>query len=427
MKLAINWFVPLFTGITLLVLGACAPAAAPNPTAAPAKPTESKPAATTAPAAKPAESKPAPTVAPAKPAEQPATKPAAQQPATKPTAKPAAPTQDVSFQGKTITILMPYTAGGSLDIMARQFLPFFEKHLPGNPTVIAQNMPGAGGILGENWFHNVAPKDGTFILLDCCLIDHTLLNRQETQYDLAKLQWLGAVSETRIAFVSSKLGVKDAKELMGVGKRLLVGDLSPDSTRLIQARLFLNLLGVDHKPVTGFGSSADSRAAMRRGEIDMTQDSLSGYYTGVVPMVQEGVVVPVAQQGAIIGGQRTRDPRLPELVTYNEALLSLKGESVKESPDYKALDLLYQWNGGFTRGFAYGPGVPENVALAVRDAVGRMLSDPALRDTYKKSVGFDLVSLTGDETQKVVEGVLSLVGNNPQALERIKQLATEGS
>jgi hypothetical protein len=147
---------PLFVGLIALsvLLAACAPAAAPAPTPAPPKPEAAKPAA-----AQP----------PAKPAPQPAAKPADKlaQPAAKAEPKPAEKidVQAVAdfYRGKTVRIIVGAAPGGGFDTYARAVARHIGRHIPGNPSVIVENMPGAGSLIAANHVYNVAPKDGTVI------------------------------------------------------------------------------------------------------------------------------------------------------------------------------------------------------------------------------------------------------------------------
>ena len=257
---------------------------------------------------------------------------------------------DVSFKGKTVAILIPYSVGGAADIMARQMLPFIGKQIPGNPTAIIKNMPGGGGIVGENWVYNSAPADGTVIGQFSTSVTDTIFKPGKVKFELAKLQWLGGVRETTVTFVSKDLGITKGTELGAVKKKLFFGTTSIQSPRSMIPRLLLKILGKDHKLVTGYGSSGDMRAAIRRGELNMTNDSQSGYFAAVLPMVEEGAVVPIAQEGTVQDGKIIRDPRLPDLPTYYEIVLELKGESIRKDPNYRAMELL-AYLGGVRRGW----------------------------------------------------------------------------
>ena len=329
---------------------------------------------------------------------------------------------DVSFKGKTVSILIPYTVGGAADIMARQMLPFMEKQIPGKPTVIIKNMPGGGGIVGENWVYNSAPQNGTVIGQFSTAVTDTIFKPEKTKYDLAKLRWLGGVRETTVAFMSKDLGITQGIELANVKQKIFLGTSSLQSTRSMLPRLFMRILGIDHKVVTGYGSSGDMRAAIRRGELNVTNDSQSGYFAAVLPMVEEGVVIPIAQEGTVKDGKIVRDPRLPDLPTYFELLLQIKGDAVKKTPDYRAMELL-AFMAGVRRGWVYAPGVSNQVFDTMAASFDRFLKDPEMIAHFQKAIGFKLVSLNAQGAQAIVDKVVKLQKKDPESLAILEELA----
>lgn len=327
-----------------------------------------------------------------------------------------------SFAGKTITILIPYTVGGAADIMARVMLPFMAKHFPGNPTVIINNMPGGGGLLGENWVYNAAPKDGSVIGQMSTLLIDAILLPDKVKFDVDKFRWLGGVGETTVAFIHAKLGVKTAEELPRLGQKLFFGESSLQSSRGMFTRLLLKMLGVNHKVITGYGSSGDMRAAIRRGELNITVDSLSGYSQAVVPMVKEGLVVPLAQAGSVHEGKVIRDPRLPDVPTYTEILIKLKGEAIREKIEFRALELLVR-TGGVQRGWVYVAGVPDETFHAMAAAFEKFLNDPDMRKAFEKAIGFEPFVLNAVQAQQNADSVVDVVKKDPGAVEVLKELA----
>jgi len=306
--------------------------------------------------------------------------------------------------------------------MARQMVPFMEKHIPGNPTVIIKNMPGGGGIVGENWVYHSAPKDGTVIGQFSTAFNDVMFKPDKAKFDLAKLHWLGGVRETTVTFVSKDLGVANANEFAKVKQRIFIGVNSIQSPRGMLPRLFMQLLEMDHKVVTGYGSSGDMRAAMQRGELNMTNDSQSGYFAAVLPMVEQGVIVPIAQEGTIVDGKIVRDPRLPDLPTYTEVLLKLKGDAIKQTTEFRAIELLLLM-GGIRRGWVYAPGVPKDVFDTMATALDRFLKDPAMLAHFKKAIGFDLEALNASQAQTIADSVVKIMQKDPQAVALLKKLA----
>lgn len=328
----------------------------------------------------------------------------------------------VSFEGKTVAILIPYSVGGAADIMARQMLPFIGKQIPGNPTTIIKNMPGGGGIVGENWVYNSAPADGTVIGQFSTSVTDSIFKPDKVKFDLDKLQWLGGVRETTVTFVSKDLGITRGSELAGLDEKLFFGTTSIQSPRSMLPRLLLRILGKDHKLVTGYGSSGDMRAAIRRGELNMTNDSQSGYFAAVLPMVREGAVVPIAQEGTVQDGKIVRDPRLPDLPTYYEIVLEAKGESIRKHPDYRAMELL-AYLSGVRRGWVYAARVPKDVFAAMAASFDRFLKDPEMAAHFEKAIGFELVSLNAPQAQAIIDRVVEIRQRDPEAIEVLKAMA----
>ncbi len=328
----------------------------------------------------------------------------------------------VSFEGKTVAILIPYSVGGAADIMARQMLPFIGRQIPGNPTTIIKNMPGGGGIVGENWVYNSAPADGTIIGQFSTSVTDTIFKPAKVKFELDKLQWLGGVRETTVTFVSRDLGITRGAEMAGLGKKIFFGTTSIQSPRSMIPRLFLKILGQDHRLVTGYGSSGDMRAAIRRGELNMTNDSQSGYFAAVLPMVEDGAVVPVAQEGTVQDGRIVRDPRLPDLPTYYEIVLKLKGESIRKEPDYRAMELL-AYLGGVRRGWVYAARVPGDVFDTMAASFDRFLKDKEMIAHFRKAIGFRLVSLNAPQARAIIDKVVEIRKRDPEALEILKAMA----
>ncbi len=328
----------------------------------------------------------------------------------------------VSFAGKTVTILVPYTVGGGADIKARQVAPFMGKHLPGEPAVIVQNMPGGAGLVGMNWFYNAAPKDGTVLSqwVFTGAVYQTLFSPDQVKYDMAKLRWLGGISDASVAFVHTSLGIKSAEELPGVAQKIFMGDTGPEAGRSISARLFLRLLEKEFQFVSGYGSSSDARAAIRRGELNMTSDVLAGYFQAVKPMVEEGVVVPLAQTGIFQDGKVVRDPRVPDIPTYTELLVKLKGEAVQQTPEFRAIVLLAAI-AVMVDGWVYMPGVPEATFATMAQAFDRMLADPELEKTIEESTGLRPRFLSRPQAQQIADSVGQLLEKDSEAVETVRR------
>lgn len=260
----------LVPALALLLAVACAPAAPPSPTSAPARPpaTEApaKPAPTTAPAAPAkAESKPAPTAAPARPTEK---------PAAKPTEKPAAPAEaDVQraadfYRGATVRIIVGFSAGGLADTYSRAIVPLLSESIPGRPTVIVENRPGAGSLVAANAVYNTEAKDGTVIgAVETGVVQQQAVGGPGVQFDAARMQVIGSAGKgTAACLVRTDTGIKTIQE--AIGKELNIGTTgTANSTYLAPAALNI-VLGTKFKLLSGYGSLANARLALESKEVD---------------------------------------------------------------------------------------------------------------------------------------------------------------
>ena len=175
-----------------------------------------------------------------------------------------------SLAGKTVQMIIGFGPGGGYDMWGRTVGRHIGKHLPGNPTVVPQNMPGAGSFLAANNIYNIAAKDGTvmgIIARDAPL--GPITGASGARFDPTKLTWLGTpTTETNvcIAFNTPSLKVKTLKDLYR--SDLVVGDTGVGTGTHAYPKALNALLGTKFKIISGFPSSSDVFLAMERGEVD---------------------------------------------------------------------------------------------------------------------------------------------------------------
>src|SRR5215208_4453235 len=174
------------------------------------------------------------------------------------------------YRGKTVRIIVGFSAGGGYDAYSRVIGRHLQKHIPGNPSIIVDNMAGAGSIILANHMYNAAPKDGTVIgNFSGQIILEQLIANPAVQYDLAKFRYLGVpIGETYLLLVTRKPGVTKFDELVGAkAKQITVGGI-PGSTVEQGPLLMRDLLGANIKVVSNYKGTSDVRLAMESGEID---------------------------------------------------------------------------------------------------------------------------------------------------------------
>jgi len=346
-------------------------------------------------------------------------------PAAAPGAAPAPAARSLPldyFAGKTLTLLVGFSPGGPSDVFARQVAQYLKQHVPGNPTVIVDHKPGAGGIVAINYLYSVSKRDGLTIGAFGLMEDRQIMQADGVQYDAGQFQWLGGAVETQVGFVHPSLGVRTAPDLSKPTRDLVVGGLTPESSKDTGTRTFFNLMGVPYKYVTGYPGNADARLAFQRGEITFFEESLTGWVTGIVPLVEQGTAVSLFQRGIPRAGVLVRDPRVPDIQTYLDAAVEVRGESVRQTVEYRALDFSSRM-GAMQRSLVYPPGVAPEVVEVMRKALAETFADEEFQATSQKQFGFQAEFVPGLEAAEMSTQLLKLATEDREAVEYLKQLA----
>src|SRR5262249_15970043 len=228
------------------------------------------------------------------------------------TAAQAQPGEPFSAR-KTITISIGYTAGGSYDLYGRLIARHLGKHLPGMPTVIAQNMPGAGSLKAANYLYEVAPKDGTAlgVVVESAALEQALSN-PAVQYDAAKFTYLGRVATSNNIWMqwhTSKVqSIEDSKHfessLAGTGPGSLAETVPPRLNALA---------GTKFKPVSGYPASTQAMLAMERGEVEGASSSWAAVSVARKDWLREKKIRIILQSTPERTAEIPDAPALPEI------------------------------------------------------------------------------------------------------------------
>ena len=170
------------------------------------------------------------------------------------------------YRGKQINILVGSAPGGGYDLYARHLARYFGKHVPGNPDIVVQNMPGAGGLVVANHLFNRAPRDGATIgHIQGPLTIRQIADSKNALYDMRRFGWLGSANDSsNVCVFSPKLNIKTARDLQA--REIVIGG-SGGSTTYVPS--FLNAVaGTKFKIIAGYKSTADLTVAVERGEVD---------------------------------------------------------------------------------------------------------------------------------------------------------------
>ena len=263
--------------------------------------------------------------------------------------------------GKAVTMIIGFGVGGGYDMWGRMVAGHIGKHLPGNPTVTPQNMPGAGSYRAANYIYNVAPKDGTamaVIARDAAL--GPLTGEPGAQFDATKFSWLGTpATETNVCIAYNTAAVKTAHDL--TERELIVGDNGP-GTGTHSYPLALNaILGMKFKLVGGYPSSADVFLAMERGEVQGICESLDSIKARRPDWIAQGTVAVLFQGGSKPNPDLKNVPFVVDLAQTPE--------------DRQAIAFLYAGQ-GIGRPFVAPPGLPPDQLKLLRGAFDATMKDP---------------------------------------------------
>jgi len=325
------------------------------------------------------------------------------------------------YEGKTIRILAGFAPGGSIDARARVFARNLPKWIPGAPTIIVQNMTGAGGVVAANYTYSVAKPNGLTILhFPSSTVMNTFLRAGKVKYDIRKMPFLWVQPDSWVTVVMPKTsGVKSVQDLAQVSRPVVAAGTGVTSLRSLRPKVAMNLFGAKHKWVTGYRGTTGLIAAAERGEIDLMEMPLASYFRLVKPMVKEGRAVVLFQTGLLTPeGKFVRSPLLTDVPTLAEVL----PKDRQIGPAWEA------WKAAvapqsFQGAVAIGPNVPAERAAILSKAFGDMTRDPKYRKEYERAVQVPADAKTGGEANAAVQaGLKQLFEQYNEGVEYLKKL-----
>jgi tripartite-type tricarboxylate transporter receptor subunit TctC len=319
--------------------------------------------------------------------------------------QPAEAQQEPFFKDKTIRIIVGSAPGGGYDAYARLVSDHMRRHIPGNPQVIVQNMPGAGSLVAMNHIANVAAKDGTVIgAVNAAMTTLPLLKPDLAKFDPRKMNWLGStLREFHIGLVRSDSPVKVITDTQKI-EIPVAGTGGSTSSYPVIANAILK---TKFKVVQGYQGTAQGMLAMERGEVD----GLIGITWASIKATQSAALrdgkLQVLAQFAL-----RKHPELPNV--------PLALDLAKTPEDQAAMRLVFS-SQEVGRPWVAPEGVPPQTVAILRKAFDDTMTDPAfIADAAKRKL--DLEPTPGTEIQAVVEDIYK---TPPAVVERIKPFLAE--
>lgn len=331
-------------------------------------------------------------------------------PTTAPTAAPS-PTEDpvaAFYAGKTVKIIVGYTPGGGYDAYARTLSAHIGKHIPGNPTVIVENMPGAGSMKSLNYIYSAAPKDGTvFGTFGRGLPEAELRGDEGAQFKSKELTWLGSMNEeVSVCVVRTDTGIKTLQDAME--KTVTVGATGPNDDTGFFPRILNALVGTKFDLKTGYPGGSDVLLAMERGEV---MGRCGWSWSSVVSTKQQWITdkyVTILTQMSL-----NKHPDIPKEVP-------LATEFVKNPDDKLLLEVIFARQ-AIGRPYAAPPGLPAERAKALQDAFEKTLKDPAFLEDAKKAKQ-EINPANAAAVKAIIDKIFS---TSPALVAKLKEIAAE--
>jgi len=303
------------------------------------------------------------------------------------------------YRGKTLTIVVGFTPGGGFDINARLLARHIGRHIPGNPTIVVQNMPGAAGLNSAQYLDTAAPRDGTVIdIFNFGNIGDSKLMSDKITTDFRKFQWIGSIAQDlTVCYVWHAFGSRNLAEL----KARSVGRTGIGSSSDLNQRILKNIFGVRIQQISGYPGSAEERMAVERGETDGN----CGAWSNIPAEWIEGrKIVPIVRSAAVV------PPDLPNDVPYSADIAPSERER-------QVIKLLVA-SGQIGRPFIASAAVPADRIRALRDAFNATVKDPQFIAEALK-LRQPLSPKSGEEALRVVEEIYAAPDDVVQAARAI--------
>jgi tripartite-type tricarboxylate transporter receptor subunit TctC len=319
------------------------------------------------------------------------------------------------YKGRQVKLVIGSNTGGAYDFYGRLLAAHLGRHIPGHPTIVPSNMPGASGIQSATYLHQIAPKDGSVIgLFNQSMGQRQMLEPDLVRFDTTTFNWLGAMTTTTNVFITwHASGVKTLEDAKT--KTVVMGALSSDGGNSVYPQLLNAFLGTRFKVVLGYQGGNTIQLAMERGEVDGRAAVVwSGLKAGWPQWIAERKVNILVQIGL------NKEPDLPDI----PLLLDLAKTPVEHG--------VFRFvSSDSAMGFpaVAPPGAPADRVAALRQAFLATLADAELLADAERR-GLPIRAVAGGDVQTVIDGLIStpkdVISTIKRAIEDAKSDAKAG-
>lgn len=298
---------------------------------------------------------------------------------------------EVSFKGKTVTIIVPFAEGGGGDVTGRLFQSFLQKHLPGKPKVVVYNRPGGAATVGSNYFDRKAEPNGlTAVVVSTSTMVSQVFGGDKAKYDVRKWRPVFVVPQDTVFYARPETGVKGkdlVADVLALRQSGIVFGAKNATSAELRGLLSFELLGIDNVKTTLGLSSGKQRAALMRGELNVNYDSASAFNSKVRQHARNGKVVPFMTlgipqpDGSVIKGDEF------DLPMALDAYRQLHNGKDPSGPVYDAWKNVVTMGVSASKGISLPAGTPDDIHRAWTDAIQATLKDPEFKAKGRKIIG----------------------------------------
>lgn len=315
------------------------------------------------------------------------------------------------YQGKTITILVGTKAGDVYDLYPRLMAEYWTRHIPGNPNIIIQNVPGAGSLIAANQVYTVAKPDGlTLGAIYPALYFNQLIKKAEVKYDWAKFNWIGStVTSNQLLYMRADTPYKTIEDVRKAATVPKCGATDISSAGYYIPKIIDETLGTKFDIVSGYTSGQDIDLAVERGELQCRAFTITAYYARepFISWRKRNFTNVLIQTG------NKRDARIKDAPTIYELM-----DRYKTNDGGRRLAKVILASGDFGRPIVAAPGVPADRMKILRDSFDKTINDPAfLAEAEKRRLEID--PTTAQEMETLAKDVMA---TPPDVVARMRKL-----
>lgn len=333
----------------------------------------------------------------------------------------AQPAQSGEFYaGKQLNVIVSLAPGGTVDTFVRMLAPYLKKHIPGNPSVIAQNMAGAGGMLATNYIGERATPDGLTVIYGPWDPMAQALGHSTLRVRYENLSYYGGFADTRVLYARTDTVPGGLKQPADIAKAQVVAVGGQNATDLsgILSSIALDLLKVKNKFVMGYRGGTEIFLAVQRGEVQMHNTSIGTFRTRNAEFIKSGQGIAICYlAGVDAAGQFQKNPHLPDMLALPELYRAIHG-AMPSGVEWEAM----AWLSDLFTGMAYiglgPPKMPEPALAALRKGFAGAITDPEFVAQAVKSNGVPYEPVSAEHAQAVFA---SLANVKPDVLATAKQ------